>query len=139
MEINKSMKIPMTVSEESTKKILDTIEEQFAAIGTCEMNDDQLTISKLKAGLANFYDSKSTVSLKGNKDGQSYNISVNGSAKPSIAYWISCAISVVCILFVSMLIGGIFLIADGVIIFYNKKQIENKLDTTLNKIKSELE
>ncbi len=139
MEINKSMKIKMAVSEENTKNIRSIIEEQFAAIGTCEADDDKLTISKLNAGLANFHDSKSTVLLKENKDGQSYNISVNGSAKPSIAYWISCAISVVCIFFVSMLIGLVFLIADGVIIFYNKKQIEKKFDATLDKIKSELE
>ena len=131
MEITKSMKIKVAVSEENTKKILDLIEEEFSAIGTCDMDDNKLTISKLNAGLANFYKSSSTVTLKENKDGQSYQISVNSSVKLSIVFWISCVIS--------LLLFFPLIIADVGIVFYNNSEINKKFDGALNKIKSELD
>ena len=131
MVIEKSIKLKCDVSAENTKKIMESIEEEFNKVASnVEIDDQEATVSTVKAGLSNMHNTNAKVELKEGKDGKSYTIKITGTSKLSAVFWISCVISI--LLFFPLLI------ADGGIVFYNKAQIEKVFDSVLNAVQNEI-
>ena len=100
--------------------------EQYAA--AVDVDDQNIAISTIKAGLSNMHQTDANVKLIESKDGKSYTIKIDATSKLSIVFWIGTVIS---------LCFPILLLADIGIVFYNKSQIEKTFDNVLNSIKDE--
>jgi|GEM_PF-3469289 len=132
MEISRNVKIKCEVTPENTAKIMECLEEQFGRIAAnVNVDDTTLTLSTIKGGLDAMHNTNAVVVLKEAKDGKSYTINVSAKYNMSVAFWISLAISILCML--------ILVIADAAIVFYNKKQIETAIDNSLKAVVDEID
>lgn len=129
MNISKNIKIKCDVTAENTEKIITCMTEQFEQYAAAvDVDDQNIAISTIKAGLSNMHQTDANVKLIESKDGKSYTIKIDATSKLTIVFWIGTVIS---LFFLPLLL------ADIGIVFYNKSQIEKTFDNVLNSIKDE--
>lgn len=127
-----SAKIKLPVSPENKTRIIQCIEDGFNKIGTCEVDGDEVKVSKINT-LLNDFNASCTVKLKEQDDGYTVNASL--AYAPSVNFWIGVGISAALVL-----LGGVGLILFGIdaaLFFFGRKKLLGDVGGAFKKVEQE--
>lgn len=127
-----STKIKVPVTPENKTKILECLEESFSKIATCEIDDDELKVAKVKSFM-NLFKAEGTVKLKEKND--SYTVNVSLDCAPSVNFWIQVGISAALVLFAG--IGILLFGVDIFLFFFGKSKLVKSVNYALKEAADE--
>lgn len=128
-----SQKIKLPVSPENKAKLLESIEDEFKRIGICDVDDDEIKVTKIKSMLS-FFDASASVTLK--EKGENYTVDAALDYKPSVCFWINVIISVVLTLATCFALIPLPII-DAILFFVGKKKLVESVNNAMNNVARE--
>ena len=140
MNLSFSQNVKCPVDETTLKTILDSLEDEFKKISiqVVATRDNGIQATSINASFGSILrKDTSTITVKNNRNNDGYIINCDTVYKPSVAFWI---FTVIDFILITTVIG--FLIGFGATLglyFYNKTLVEKGINSTLDKVKQNIE